>query len=77
MSMINYASREINCKLVYYGPGLGGGPAEGVEDELRCLVGHGPLLGLWVDSFPPALSPLTPLPCKSRKKSFPRPRPVR
>ena len=22
MSMINYASREINCKLVYYGPGL-------------------------------------------------------
>jgi hypothetical protein len=22
--MINYASREINCKLVYYGPGLGG-----------------------------------------------------
>ena len=24
MSMINYASREINCKLVFYGPGLGG-----------------------------------------------------
>jgi signal recognition particle receptor subunit beta len=24
MSMINYASREINCKVVYYGPGLGG-----------------------------------------------------
>jgi signal recognition particle receptor subunit beta len=24
MSMINYASRETNCKLVYYGPGLGG-----------------------------------------------------
>ena len=24
MSIINYASREINCKLVYYGPGLGG-----------------------------------------------------
>ncbi len=24
MSFINYASREINCKLVYYGPGLGG-----------------------------------------------------
>ena len=24
MSMINYASREINCKLVYYGSGLGG-----------------------------------------------------
>ena len=22
--MINYASREINCKIVYYGPGLGG-----------------------------------------------------
>jgi signal recognition particle receptor subunit beta len=24
MSMINYASREINCKIVYYGTGLGG-----------------------------------------------------
>ena len=24
MSMINYASREINCKIVYYGAGLGG-----------------------------------------------------
>jgi signal recognition particle receptor subunit beta len=24
MSMINYASREINCKIVFYGPGLGG-----------------------------------------------------
>ncbi len=24
MSFINYAAREINCKLVYYGPGLSG-----------------------------------------------------
>src|SRR3989338_308840 len=24
MSFINYANREINCKIVYYGPGLGG-----------------------------------------------------
>ena len=24
MSMINYASREINCKIVYYRTGLGG-----------------------------------------------------
>ncbi|RKX68053.1 gliding-motility protein MglA [candidate division TA06 bacterium] len=24
MSLINYASREISCKIVYYGPGLGG-----------------------------------------------------
>ena len=24
MSMINYASREVNCKIVYYGTGLGG-----------------------------------------------------
>ncbi len=24
MSFINYSSREINCKIVYYGPGLGG-----------------------------------------------------
>lgn len=24
MSFVNYAAREINCKLVYYGPGLGG-----------------------------------------------------
>jgi hypothetical protein len=24
MSFINYVAREINCKIVYYGPGLGG-----------------------------------------------------
>lgn len=24
VSLINYSSREINCKVVYYGPGLGG-----------------------------------------------------
>ena len=24
MAFINYASKEINCKIVYYGPGLGG-----------------------------------------------------
>jgi GTPase SAR1 family protein len=24
LSFINYSSREINCKLVYYGPGLCG-----------------------------------------------------
>ncbi len=24
MTFINYSSREINCKIVYYGPGLGG-----------------------------------------------------
>ncbi len=24
MAFINYAAREINCKIVYYGPGLGG-----------------------------------------------------
>jgi hypothetical protein len=24
MTFINYANREINCKIVYYGPGLGG-----------------------------------------------------
>jgi signal recognition particle receptor subunit beta len=24
MSFINYSSREINCKIVYYGPGMGG-----------------------------------------------------
>lgn len=24
MSLVNYPSREINCKIVYYGPGLGG-----------------------------------------------------
>src|ERR1700751_502473 len=24
MSLVNYASREINCKIGYYGPGLGG-----------------------------------------------------
>lgn len=24
MSFVNYSSKEINCKIVYYGPGLGG-----------------------------------------------------
>ena len=24
MTFINYVAREINCKIVYYGPGLGG-----------------------------------------------------
>jgi signal recognition particle receptor subunit beta len=24
VSLINYSSREISCKIVYYGPGLGG-----------------------------------------------------
>ena len=24
MSFINFAAREINCKIVYYGAGLGG-----------------------------------------------------
>ncbi|MBV8203354.1 MAG: gliding-motility protein MglA, partial [Acidobacteria bacterium] len=24
MTFINYASKEINCKIVYYGPGLCG-----------------------------------------------------
>lgn len=24
MSLVNYPSREVNCKVVYYGPGLGG-----------------------------------------------------
>ena len=24
MAFINYSAREINCKLVYYGPGLSG-----------------------------------------------------
>jgi hypothetical protein len=24
LTFINYVAREINCKIVYYGPGLGG-----------------------------------------------------
>ena len=24
MAFINYPAREINCKIIYYGPGLGG-----------------------------------------------------
>ena len=24
MASINFATREINCKIVYYGPGVGG-----------------------------------------------------
>ena len=34
--MINYASREINCKLVYYGPGLAGKTAN-LQYIHRCL----------------------------------------
>ena len=39
MSLINYASREINCKIVYYGPGLGGKTTnlEVVREVLRLL----------------------------------------
>ena len=24
MSFVNYVNKEVNCKIVYYGPGLGG-----------------------------------------------------
>ena len=24
MSFVNYVTKEVNCKIVYYGPGLGG-----------------------------------------------------
>ncbi len=40
MSFINYASREINCKIVYYGPGLCGktheSPVYLPEDRSGC-----------------------------------------
>ncbi len=36
MSMINYASREINCKIVYYGPGLGGKTTTSSTCTARC-----------------------------------------
>ena len=38
MSMINYASREINCKIVYYGPGLGGKTTNLGEGTLQQLL---------------------------------------
>ncbi|HEY4682210.1 MAG TPA: GTPase domain-containing protein, partial [Candidatus Acidoferrales bacterium] len=37
VSFINYAAREINCKLVYYGPGLGGKTA-----NLQWIYEHAP-----------------------------------
>lgn len=37
MSLINYSSREVSCKIVYYGPGLGGKTTniQYVHDRLR------------------------------------------
>ena len=35
--MINYASREINCKIVYYGSGLGG-KTTNLEHIYGCLL---------------------------------------
>ena len=35
MSFINYSSREINCKIVYYGPGLCG-----KTTNLHFIYGH-------------------------------------
>jgi signal recognition particle receptor subunit beta len=35
MAFINYAAREINCKIVYYGPGLGG-----KTSNLQWIHGH-------------------------------------
>ena len=35
MTFVNYASREINCKIVYYGPGLGG-----KTTNLQRIYGH-------------------------------------
>jgi signal recognition particle receptor subunit beta len=35
VTFVNYASREINCKIVYYGPGLGG-----KTTNLQCIYGH-------------------------------------
>lgn len=44
MSLINYSSREINCKVVYYGPGLGGKRTniqyvyEKLAPEMKCTL---------------------------------------
>ncbi len=64
MTFINYASREINCKIVYYGPGLGGKTTnlEYVHARTRPAMPSGVMTGM------PALTPSSvPL---SRKISF-------
>ena len=39
MSFVNFASREINCKIVYYGPGLGG-KTTNLQVDLRADEGR-------------------------------------
>ena len=45
MSFINFAAREINCKLVYYGAGLGGKPTN-VEKFLEMAPNKGKMISL-------------------------------
>lgn len=51
MSFVNYASREICCKIVYYGPGLGGKTANVQYLHDRTAAGaRGPLISLKTES---------------------------
>jgi len=38
LSFINFAAREINCKIVYYGAGLGGKPVVFSLGDLRAFA---------------------------------------
>jgi len=51
MTFINYAAREINCKIVYYGPGLGGKTTniEWIHDRTRA-DSKGKLISLATES---------------------------
>ena len=42
MSFINYMAREINCKIVYYGTGLGGKIISAMASGLRAAVEYDP-----------------------------------
>ena len=47
MSSINFATREISCKVVYYGPGLSGKTTNlQVIHQKRCHNGNHPVLAL-------------------------------
>ena len=51
MTFINYATREINCKIVYYGPGLGGKTTniQWVHDQIQA-GSKGKLISLATES---------------------------
>ena len=50
MTFINYAAREINCKIVYYGPGLGGKTTNIQQIYERSNGAKGKLISLATDT---------------------------